>query len=262
MKTPTYSKELAVAKKIAAKSGKIMLKYFDNDQAVEVKGDKSLVTIADKLINTMVIKELRKVFPKDIVIGEEESTGEYGMGRRWICDPIDGTAGYVWGTPTAMFSIALVVDGVPVVGVLYDPFLKLLYTGVKGGKSFCNKKVLKVSNKQMNKGIFGLTGSVKHLDERKYWSALKTSGARFAAFSGAVYKYALIARGRLVGYIEAGLNPHDVAASHVILENAGGKVTDLYGKPLDYTKPFKGAIASNGVVHDTLVGYAQMDIES
>src|SRR3990170_3369867 len=74
------------------------------------KKENSQVTIADKLINSLVIERLVTEFPNDGVIGEEESNTEYGAGRKWFCDPIDGTNAYIWGVPTAMFSLALVVD--------------------------------------------------------------------------------------------------------------------------------------------------------
>lgn len=92
-----YGKELEIAKSIAREAGEIMLRYFDGDQAIEIKSDGSQVTVADKLINTLVIKRLASAFPEDGVIGEEESTSEYGFGRKWFCDPIDGTAAYVCG---------------------------------------------------------------------------------------------------------------------------------------------------------------------
>lgn len=251
-----YQKELEVAIAVAREAGPIMLKYFDADQEVEKKEDNTFVTIADKLINTMVIQRLQEAFPDDGVIGEEESTSEYGMGRKWICDPIDGTAGYVWGTPTSMFSLALVVDGVPTVGVAFDPFLNKIYTGVKGCKSFCNEKELRVSNKDLKNGILAITGSVRNIPETKYFSKLKGDGVRMATFSGAVYKSCLVAKGKFVGYIET-VNAHDIAAIHIIVENAGGKVTAIDGSPLDYSKPFKGAIISNGVVHEKLVEYCK-----
>ncbi|MDB5204723.1 MAG: hypothetical protein JWP09_751 [Candidatus Taylorbacteria bacterium] len=252
-----YQKELETAINIAHEAGPIILKYFDIDQEIEQKEDKTFVTIADKLINTMVIEKLKESFPEDGVIGEEESTAEYGMGRKWICDPIDGTAGYIWGTPTAMFSLALCVDGVPIVGVAFDPFLNKMYTAIKGGKSFCNEKELKVSNKDLQTGIFAVSGSIKSLPKTKYYQRMIDDKVRLAAFSGAVYKPCLIARGRLVGYAEYGINPHDIAAAHLIVENAGGRVTAIDGSPLDYSKPFKGAILSNGVVHDKVVEYCK-----
>ena len=94
-----------------------MRQYFDIDQEGEWKDDGTPVTIADTAINRLVIERIVEAFPEDGVIGEEESNTEYGMGRKWFCDPIDGTKAYTWGVATAMFSLGLVVDGVPVAGV-------------------------------------------------------------------------------------------------------------------------------------------------
>ena len=232
-----------------------MLKYFDEDQQVEIKKDNTQVTIADKLINSFVIEKLSKIFPSDGVIGEEESNTDYGNGRKWFCDPIDGTAAYVYGVPTAMFSLGLVIDGKPVAGIAYDPFLKKMYTGQKGEKSLCNGEAISVSNVDLQSGVVVVTGSVKSLPKTKYFYKMVDDKVRLTSFSGAVYKCCLIARGKLAGYIENGVNAHDLAAVHSIIEGAGGKITSIDGKDLDYSKPFKGAIVSNGIVYEQLVKY-------
>ncbi|MCE9541379.1 inositol monophosphatase [Candidatus Kaiserbacteria bacterium] len=249
----SFEKELSEAKRIARLAGAVMREHFDGEQNIERKEDDSPVTIADKKINRLVIEELQKEF-KDVVIGEEESTGEYGMGRRWICDPIDGTKAYTWGVPTAMFSLGFVVDGVPLVGVAYDPFLDKLYEGQKGAGSFCNGARLAVSHKGITEGYIAVTSSVeKIIADPRQIIALEQRGARFAAFSGAVYKMCLIASGRILGHAGKSENAHDVVAAHVIVEEAGGTVTSLSGGSLDYSQPFKGVILSNGVVHQDLV---------
>ncbi len=245
-----------VAKKLALAAGRVMLKYFDIDQHVKRKADNSPVTIADTLINEIVIKELQKQFPLDGIIGEERSTSTYGGGRKWICDPIDGTAGYVWGTPTAMFSLGLVVDGKPVLGVAYDPFLKRMYHGIHKKGAYCNDKKIKVSKSGLDKGVMALSSSLRKVvtaEYIKYADLLKKEGVLFATFSGAVYKSILVAKGKFVGYVEQGLSPYDVAAAQVIVEEAGGKVTGLIGEKLDYSKVFKGAVISNGKVHKKLI---------
>ena len=248
------STELAVAKIIANKAGTIMLEYFDGDQKTEIKHDGSPVTIADKLINSMVIEELRLAFPADIVIGEEESTGEYGSGRRWFCDPIDGTKGYTWGTPTAMFSLGLVIDGTPVLGVTYDPFLDRIYWATRGSGAFCNSQPIHVSADTLATGTLAISSTVQEVRRGlPYLDSLLDSSVKTASFSGAVYKMMLVARGKMVGYTEAGVNAHDMAASQVIIEEAGGIVTDASGNTYDYTKPFRGTLSSNGVVHSELV---------
>lgn len=251
-----YTKELEVAKSIAREAGPIMLKYFEEDQQVEIKEDNSQVTIADKLINSLVIQRLLKEFPEDGIIGEEESTAEYGIGRKWFCDPIDGTMAFIWGTPTSMFSLSLVVDGIPVLGVAYDPFLNKLYEAVVGQGSFCNRVPLKVSNKDLKGALVAVMSHViRIMKAPEYLTHLEKAGVRFATFSGAVYKACLVARGKAEAYIEHGVNAHDMAAVHVIVEEAGGKVTGLKGEKLDYTKPFKGAVTSNGIVHDEIIRY-------
>jgi len=249
-----YKKELEIAKNIAKEAGPIMLKYFDEDQEVEIKEDNSQVTIADKLINSLVIERLTNAFPDDGVIGEEESNAEYGAGRRWFCDPIDGTMAFIWGTPTSMFSLSLVVDGTPVLGVAYDPFLNKLYEAVVNEGSFCNGIPLKVSNKGLASGLVVVTSNVTKIMKRpEYLVNLSKAGVRFATFSGAVYKACLVAKGKAEAYVEAGVNAHDMAAVQVIIEEAGGKITSLKGEKLDYSKPFKGAVTSNGIVHDEVI---------
>lgn len=239
---------------IAKEAGIIMRKYFEEDQQMERVVGKGPVTIADKMINSLVIERLKSAFPADGVVGEEESTAEYGMGRRWVCDPIDGTAAYVWGVPTSMFSLALVIDGKPIVGVAYDPFLDRMYTGVVGEQSKCNGVPIKVSGKDLTTGVFAVSGSVTSLNKSKYFQRMIDDKVWMACFSGAVYKCCLIAQGKFVGHAD-GVNPHDIAASHVIVVGAGGKVTAFDGSELDYSKPFKGAIISNGVTHEKIMEY-------
>lgn len=257
-----YKKELTVAKEIAYESGKIMLQYLNKDQQIEIKEDGSPVTIADRTINKLVIEMLSAAFPQDGVIGEEESNTEYGMGRKWFCDPIDGTVGYTVGLPTAMFSLGLVVDGRATIGVAYDPFLKRLFYAVEGQGAYCNNKQLHVSKTNLNQGAVSITSNA-----RRIWKgnaiidAIMESAQRVLCFNGAVYKSCLVATGDTVAYVETGVNAHDVAAVQVIIEEAGGRVTGIDGNEYDYTKPFKGTIVSNGTVHEELVALCNKQTE-
>lgn len=251
-----YQAELAIAKQISAQAGQIMRRYFDADQERQIKSDGTPLTVADTAINSLVIAELAKEFPDDIVIGEEESTGDYGMGRRWFCDPIDGTKGFTWGVPTAMFSLGLVVDGQPVMGVCYEPMLDKLYWAVVGEGAFCNNQPISVNDQTLATGILGTISSQYRLRRgAPYMDTLLDLEPRIdmAAFSGAVAKTVRVAEGRFVGYIEELVNGHDMAASHVIVTEAGGMISDLNGCPLDYSQPIRGAVVSNGVVHDQLI---------
>lgn len=259
----SYTAELKTAISIAREAGEVMREYFYGGQQRVIKTDGTPLTIADTTINSLVIKRLAEEFPDDGVIGEEESTAEYGGGRKWICDPIDGTKAFTWGVPTAMFSLALVVDGTPIVGVAYEPMLDQLYRAVRGEGSFCNDQPIHVNATSLDDGILGTISSQYRLRrEASYLDSLLDRRIDMAAFSGAVAKCIRVADGHFVGYIEELVNPHDVAASHVIVTEAGGKITDLAGNDYDYTKPFRGTIVSNGVVHDELVAAVRSKVDT
>ncbi|MCB9811012.1 MAG: inositol monophosphatase [Candidatus Nomurabacteria bacterium] len=253
--TEKWAKELEVAKGIAYEAGEIMRKYFDGDQQLEKKEDGSPVTIADKEINSMVIKSLSEKFPEDGVVGEEESTAEYGEGRRWICDPIDGTWAFITGVPTCMFSLALVEDGVPVVGVAYDPFLDRLYYATIHSGAYCNDTKIYVSDRKLEDGVIAIADSLSKIRKSKfsYLDNILSRNLKTVPLNGAVYKGCLVATGRLVGYLSEYINTHDVAAAHLITEEAGGKVTSFSGDKLDYKKSFKGAVFSNKVTHQDIL---------
>lgn len=238
------------------RSGEIMRRYFNDESSFDRKADDSPVTQADIEINRLVIEELGKHFD-DGVVGEEESTSEYGMGRKWICDPIDGTRAFVWGVPTAMFSLGFVIDGASTVGVAYDPFLNRLYEATQGGGSSCNGKAIHVSAQSISDGYVGVSSSTEKVlsnpSQARLITNLVNKGARLASFSGAVYRACLVARGKLSGYVEKNINTHDLAAVDVIVREAGGTITGFDGKPLDYSTSFKGAVISNAVSHKDLL---------
>jgi fructose-1,6-bisphosphatase/inositol monophosphatase family enzyme len=148
---------LEFAKGLAKQAGQIMLDYFDGDQQVEIKADNSPVTIADKTINDLVINEIAKAYPDHGVVGEEASTDKQDQEYVWFCDPVDGTKAFTWGLPTAMFSLALVTKGRPVMGVAYDPFLKRMFTAVKGQGAFCNGEKISVSSLDLYTGVRAAT---------------------------------------------------------------------------------------------------------
>ena len=127
---------LEFAKDIAYQAGKIMLKYFNQNNGSNYKGDKTIVTLADTEINSYLIERVKEKYPNHAVDGEEEQFGESNF--VWVCDPVDGTAMYARHIPVAVFSLALVVDGEPIIGVVYDPFTDSLYSAAKGNGVYKN----------------------------------------------------------------------------------------------------------------------------
>lgn len=256
---PLFIRENFVAVMLAKKAGTIMLHHFDRDQHVQTKQDGSPVTIADTRINDLVVEQIGRLFPDDGVIGEEASSDKTDQKRVWYCDPIDGTSAYVSGVPTAMFSLGLVVDNEPVLGVTYDPFLRRMFRAVAGEGAKLNGHPVHVNRLSLDAGIVAVTSRIATAERPhpEYLSTLATKGVTLALYSGAVHKSMGVASGRLTAYLEGGVGPHDMAASDIIIREAGGSITGLDGQPLDYRGGFQGAIVSNGLVHGEIVSLTE-----
>lgn len=248
-------KYLKFAKDIAYKAGKIMIKYFEDNSEVSYKLDQTIVTKADTEINQYLIKKVKETFPTHSVDGEEEQFGKSNY--VWVCDPIDGTAMYARGIPVAVFSLALVIEGVPTIGVVYDPFTDSMYSAIKDKGAYKNDKKISVNNIELTdkksvsnfdmwpKADYNLYDSIKELGKKTYFVGvgsviracicIATGDFNLAIFPGTTHKNC------------------DIAAAKVIVEASGGKVTDLFGNEQRYDRDINGAIISNGKVHDEVV---------
>lgn len=248
---------VAFAKRLALGAGGIMLEHFHTEVTQREKADRTIVTVADEAINQMVIDEVEKAFPAHSVFGEEASSDKQSE-YAWVCDPIDGTVPYANGVPVSVFSLALVKDGTPVVGVVYEPFMKRMYSAVKGGGAFLNDEPIKVSSLKLERHA---TLNVEWWPEAEYDidTALHNISLETKAYVlhlGSVVSAAcLVAWGRYEACLFAGTSGKnvDIAAIKVIVEEAGGKVTDINGDEQRYDRDIKGAIISNGRIHDELV---------
>jgi len=257
---------LEFAKNIAYKAGEIMMKYFKSNNGASYKFDQTIVTKADTEINDYLIKRVIETFPTHSVDGEEEQFGNSNY--VWVCDPVDGTAMYARHIPVAVFSLALVVDGNPLVGVVYDPFTDSLYSAVKGQGAYKNNEKISVSsiNLDDSKSVcnfdvmpkpeyYNICEPVKELLKKSYFVSL-----------GSVIRAGMcVANGdfNLAVYPGTKHKNCDIAAVKIIVEEAGGKVTDLFGNEQRYDKDIKGAVISNGKVHDEIITLLnRYDIES
>lgn len=249
-----YHKELQTAKDIAKLAGKMMISGFSERVDSETKADRTIVTKTDKAINGMVIQSIREGFPSHSIIGEEESFLVKGSSFAWVCDPIDGTLPFALGIPVSTFSLALVKDGVPVLGVAYDPFRDEMYTAVKGHGAFKNNAKIRVDdNLQRIRSPIGISigesplvkiGPVMGDIVKDYWPW---------DMGSVVYMGVLAACGKLQGLIFLWPHAHDVAAIKVIIEEAGGICTDLNGNDQRYDRTTKGFIAATPSIHGDLV---------
>jgi len=249
------SKELDFAIDLAHQAGDIMLEYFKVGVEHIAKHDKSPVTEADIKINDLVIERVKSEFPDHAVLGEEASWNLPSK-MTWVCDPIDGTRPFVYGLPYSVFSLALVEDGVPVIAVVYDPYSKRLYRAEKGKGAFLNDEPIGVNSKSDLEHT--VVGAGKHLpfenlDHSKLFDQLINKVHRTITLQCVVQEAMLIATGQVEGNIFISDTAHDIAAVKLLIEEAGGKVTDLYGNEQRYDQPIRGALISNGHIHDDLV---------
>ncbi len=233
---------------IAKQAGKTIRANFKQGMKKDWKGNGTPVTITDTKINSLVIRAVNKYFPEHDVLGEEESSLKNHSKFLWVCDPVDGTIPFSHGIPTCVFSLALVVDGKPIVGVVYDPFIDRMLYGEKNKGAFLNGKRIHVNQQSMDKAVvdWGHQASVALLAKR-------FPTAFILNIYSVIYSGMLVASGELVASLYSWSHAHDGASLKIIIEEAGGMVTDLQGKEQRYDGRINGFLASNGVVHKDLL---------
>jgi myo-inositol-1(or 4)-monophosphatase len=256
---------LEFAKTIAMKAGDIIKNNFDTDYSIKIKEGGELVTEIDEEVNQFVIDEIGRAYPKHSVLGEEKSVNKSSE-YVWACDPIDGTIMFTKGVPISVFSLALVKDGEPIVGVVRDPYTNRLYYASKGGGAFLNGKPIRVSKLGL---VYDSVIDIAWWPEAdcdihkvSHDLSMETKALFISLFS-VTQASCLVANGQFEASIFAGTKGKavDMAAVKVIVEEAGGKVTDLFGNEQRYDRDIKGAIASNGVCHEQLVkAYSKLGI--
>ncbi len=233
---------------LAKKAGKTIRANFRLAMKKDWKDNDTPVTITDTAINRMVINAVKKHFPSHGVLGEEESYNEKGKEFLWVCDPVDGTVPFSHGVPTSTFSLALVKNGKPIVGVAYDPFMDRMFSAELGKGAFLNGRRISVNKRGMHNSVISWESwkSVEAL-RLKYKTSFPMSWFSF------VYGAVLVACGELVAAVYTWNYAHDAAAAKVIVEEAGGIVTDLHGKDQRYDRKINGCLVSNGKVHKELL---------
>lgn len=234
-------------------------KFIDGQSAAnfQMKGDADFVTVVDTNISQFLKEELHKLNP-EIGFFSEEEDGQL-VEDCWILDPIDGTTNLVYGYNMSSISLAHYVHGEGVVfGVVYNPFTNEIFSAEKGKGAYLNfTKPLKVSSRSSDKSIieFGSGSTHKENAEENFKIALSIfkDCVDIRRICSTALVLCFIADGRIDGYFEKIIKPWDIAAGSLFLEEAGGKMTDYKGNPIDFSNKKTTIIVSNGVVHDFLV---------
>lgn len=242
---------LEAAVEAARAAGTIALKYFRGGFEVALKADDTPVTQADREAEQAIVEILRRAFPDYGVLGEEFG-GSGSKDVRWIIDPIDGTKNFVRGIPLWATLIALEERGEVTVGVIHNPVSGDLYTAVRGDGAFLNGERIRVSDVGRLDRAALLHAGLRTLRQAGRWEQfvrLVDATERQRGF-GDYVGYGLVAEGKAEIYVEVDLKPWDLAPCRLLVEEAGGRFTDLDGRPTIYTG---SAVATNGRLHDAVL---------
>ncbi len=244
--------------KSAKEAGKIILDYYLKDvDAISKKNTYDLVTKADLDAENRIISIIKDKFPEHSILTEESGEERNKSDYCWIIDPLDGTNNFYHKFPVFCVSIALYKKEKPLIGVVFDPIKKELFSAEKNRGAFLNDKQIKVSNvNSLNKSLLALgfyyeRGSLmrKTLGQMKKFFYENVHGLRRAG--SAALDLCYTACGRFDGYWELKLNPWDYAAGSLILTEAGGRITDIQGKK--YNLLMGNVAASNGRIHKKML---------
>jgi myo-inositol-1(or 4)-monophosphatase len=258
-----YQAILETAITVAHKAGTIIRASFPQTALpqVDFKGAVNPVTEADTAAETLIIGCLRGAFPDHRILAEESHGDNWRAWESpgppiWLIDPLDGTVNFAHGFPFVGVSLGLLVEGKPVVGVIYDPLREETFAATAGGGATLNGQTIHVSGVEQLADAFLATGfpydrrtAVDNNTQRLDHFLRRSQGVRRAG--AAVLDLSYVARGRLDGFWEKGLHPWDVAAAALIVQEAGGRVTDFDGGPNYLSGEF--FLASNGRIHDEML---------
>jgi histidinol phosphatase-like enzyme (inositol monophosphatase family) len=235
---------MQAAAEVARKSGDVALDFFRKGVTVDIKGDGTPVTVADRTAEQTARTWIEKHFPEDGILGEEFGETRPGARRRWILDPIDGTKTFIRGVPLWGTLVAVAEGERILAGAAYFPPVGELLVAAPGAGCFWNDKPARVSS------VSGLSQAVvlstderflQHPERGSAWRAL-ASKAHMARTWGDCYGYLLVATGRAEVMVDEILSPWDAAALQPIIEEAGGVFTDWTGKRTSFGG---NAIATN-----------------
>jgi myo-inositol-1(or 4)-monophosphatase len=249
---------LDAAIEIAHEAGKILREEFDRPALITYKGDVDLVTQADKRSEQAIVARLAKFFPDHSVSAEEGTRQENSSEYRWHVDPLDGTTNFAHGYPCFCVSVALAHKDSVLAGVVYNPIYNELYAAARGEGATLNGKKISVSKIETLSTSLLCTGFPVHKrlanpNIHYYWDfTLRSHGVR--RDGSAALDLACVAAGRFDGFWEFGLQKWDTAAGMLLVEEAGGKVTDFAGQPYSLGGPM--ILASNGLIHEEMRGIA------
>lgn len=263
LSTPDLKPELDLAMRLAHQAGEMIMGYYQAGLVADRKAGNEPVTAADRAADELILAGLRAAFPGDGLLTEESDDDLLRLAKErvWIIDPLDGTAEFLSQTGEFSVHIALAQRGQPVLGVVFQPAQERLYYAVEGQGAYQvhhGQTVRLRVSKASEPAEMCMVASRSHFSPFVE-AACQTLGIQTVSRQGSVgIKVGLVARGECDLYLATTISKEwDFCAPHAILQEAGGRMTDLCGEPLTYNKPdvltCSGLMASNGLAHARIV---------
>lgn len=267
MKDQTNPKDLLpFLHHVTQQAGKIVLSYYRGDFTVERKDTSEkgidIVTDADRASEDLILREIARSFPGHDILTEETPTESSGSQWLWLVDPLDGTVNFAHGFPHFCISIALTHNGNLVAGMVHDPLKAETFYSFRDQRAFLNGKTIAVSKAGTLQTSIIATGfpydraSSQENNVREFTQVVtRVQGIRRAG--SAALDLAYVACGRLDGFWELKLKPWDQAAGMLLVQEAGGRVSDGAGNRTDVHT--RCVVATNGLIHDELIAALSRD---
>jgi myo-inositol-1(or 4)-monophosphatase len=250
-------------KQIALNAGKIVKEGYASHKNVTHKGVVDLVTEFDVKTEAFIIDQLKQAFPGYTLVGEESHQGSYHYDKAIYIDPIDGTTNFVHGIPHLAISLGVWEQGKPILAVVYNPILEELFWAVKGEGAYCNGEKLMVSTQNKLQNALIATGfpyakvnaGIEYRWVIDCMTNLLPHIQDIRRLGAAALDLCYLAQGKVEAFYEVDLKPWDVAAGILIVQEAGGKVSNVHGEQYNFDD--KSIVASNGKVHQQLMKYLE-----
>lgn len=244
------------AEEAALAGGKVLMEYFEKPFDIEFKGDANLVTVADRRSEEAIVSIITKYYPGHQILAEEGTTNNNISEYRWIIDPLDGTTNFAHSLPIFAVSIGLELNGNMVMGVVYDPVRGECFTAMEGCGAYLNGKAIHVSKADtLDKSLlatgFPYDRRINPDEYLLYFREFLKTAQEIRRPGAATIDMCYVASGRFDGFWEPKLQPWDIAASAVIVKEAGGRLSDYKGG--EFSIYGKETVASNGKIHGEMI---------
>ncbi|MBX9770146.1 MAG: inositol monophosphatase [Candidatus Obscuribacterales bacterium] len=243
--------------KAASVAGELLKERLGNIKQVDYKSAFNIVTDVDKASEKLILEIIKEAFPDDSILAEESGMSKIESNRRWLIDPLDGTTNYTHAYPFFSISIGFELDGKVVFATVFNPISNELFWAEKGKGAWLHDTPIKVSTVDKLSASLLATGfppdTDAYADNNINEFATLTSISHGVRRDGsAALDLSFVACGRLDGFWETKLSPWDIAAGGLLVTEAGGRITNLTGGPLELTSGY--ILATNNLLHDEVLG--------